>query len=328
MKTKAIDNTKLGIFVMAGVLFMIITLYMIGKNRNLFGATFTIKAVVSNVDGLVPGNNVRFKGIDVGTVKDITLLNDSSIYVTLTIDNNMKPYIRQNALASIGTDGLMGNKLLNINSGTGTARVVEEGSLIQSLKPIETDEMLRTLSTTNENLERITHNLREITVKLNTSKSLWNLLSDTVVTYDLRSAIKDFRRSGENLANLTLTTDRMINRFDTDSGLAGTIFTDTTLSAKLEYSLNKIREASDRTSDMMKNLESVISHLKEGEGTAGLLLTDTTLRNTLLRSGRNVEEGTARFNENMEAMKSNFLFKGYFKKQEKEARKAAKTQDQ
>lgn len=323
MKTKTIDNTKLGLFVLAGVLFLIVTLYMIGKNRNLFGSTFTMKAVLSNVNGLVAGNNVRFKGIDVGTVKNITLLNDSSIYVTLTIDNDMKPYIKQNAMASVGTDGLMGNKLVNINSVPGTSPTVEEGSVIQSLKPIETDEMLRTLSTTNENLERISHNLREITVKLNTSSSLWNLLSDTVITYDLRNGVKDFRRAGSNLADLTHTTDLMINRFNSGSGLAGTIFTDTTLSEKLSYSVNKIQEASDRTSLMMENLESVIANLKEGEGTAGLLLADTTLRNTLLRSGQNVEEGTARFNENMEAMKSNFLFRGYFKKLEKEEKKAA-----
>jgi phospholipid/cholesterol/gamma-HCH transport system substrate-binding protein len=203
MKTKTIDNTKLGLFVLAGVLFLIVTLYMIGKNRNLFGSTFTMKAVLSNVNGLVAGNNVRFKGIDVGTVKSITLLNDSSIYVTLTIDNAMKPYIKQNAMASVGTDGLMGNKLVNINSVPGKSPTVEEGSVIQSLKPIETDEMLRTLSTTNENLERISHNLREVTVKLNTSSSLWNLLSDTVITYDLRNGVKDFRRAGSNLADLT-----------------------------------------------------------------------------------------------------------------------------
>ena len=135
MKTKATDNAKLGIFVMAGVVFLIVTLYMIGKNRNLFGSTFTIQASVNNVNGLVPGNNVRFKGIDVGTVKSIALHDDSSIYVTLTIDDKMKPYIKQNALASISTDGLMGNKILNINSQTGDALAVEEGSLTPIPKP-------------------------------------------------------------------------------------------------------------------------------------------------------------------------------------------------
>lgn len=324
MKTKAVDNAKLGIFVLMGVLFLIVTLYIIGKNRNLFGATFTIKASVNNVNGLVPGNNVRFKGINVGTVRSISIADDTSIYVTMTIDDYMKQYIKQNALASVGTDGLMGSKLININSGTGVAPPVEEGSLIQSRKPIETDEMLRTLNTTNNNLERITNSLREITAKLNSSKSLWNLLSDTVVTDDLKSAVKDFRKAGSNTADLTRDAKNMVHRFDEGEGLVGTLFTDTTLSEKLNYSLIKIQQASDNTSRMMENLESVIAELKKGEGTAGLILADTTLRNKLIRSALNVEEGTARFNENMEAMKSNFLFRGYFKKQEKEQRKEDK----
>jgi phospholipid/cholesterol/gamma-HCH transport system substrate-binding protein len=324
MKTKKIDNTKLGMFVLAGVLFMIVTLYMIGKNRNLLGASFTIKAIVNNVNGLVPGNNVRFKGIDVGTVKAITVSDDTSIFVIMTIDEKMKPYIKQNALASIGTDGLMGNKLININAQHGDAPPVKEGSIIQSRKPIETDEMLRTLSTTNSNMERITNNLKEITVKLNSSNSLWNLLSDTVITHDLKDAVRDFRRAGSNTADLTFGAKTMITRFDKGEGLVGTLFTDTLLSSRLDYSLFKIQQSSDKTLGMMENLESVIAKLKAGEGTAGLILVDTTLRSKLIRSAGNVEQGTSRFNDNMEALKSNFLFRGYFKKQKKEERKKSK----
>jgi phospholipid/cholesterol/gamma-HCH transport system substrate-binding protein len=234
----------------------------------------------------------------------------------------MKPYIRENAMASIGTDGLMGNKLLNINSVPGDARPVEQGSVIQSQKPIETDEMLRTLNTTNNNLERISYNLKEVTVKLNNSKSLWNLLSDTLITLDLRNAVRDFRRSGSNLAEVTQTTKNIVSRFDRGDGLAGALFTDSTLTQSLAASLANIQQASDKASHMVENLETVIAQLKSGEGTAGLLLSDTTLRNALLRSGENVEEGTARFNQNMEALKTNFFFKGYFKKLEKEERKS------
>ena len=85
MKTKGIDNVKLGIFVMAGLVFFIFSLYMIGKNRNFFGDTFTIQASFRNVDGLTPGNNVRFSGIDVGTVRRIEIESDTSILVTMVI---------------------------------------------------------------------------------------------------------------------------------------------------------------------------------------------------------------------------------------------------
>ena len=152
MSTKQVNNAKVGLFVIAGIIFLVFTLYMIGKNRNLFGSTFTIRALVSNVNGLVPGNNVRFKGIDVGTVKTIKVENDTAISIVMTIDKSIKRYLKKNAIASIGTDGLMGNKLININSQDGEALLIEEGDVIYSKKPIETDEMLRTLNTTNTNI--------------------------------------------------------------------------------------------------------------------------------------------------------------------------------
>lgn len=317
MKTKATDNVKLGLFVLAGLVFLIVTLYMIGKNRNLFGSTFTIKASMNTVNGLTPGNNVRFKGIDVGTVKDIELAGDSSILVVMVIDDKVRPYIKQNAIASIGTDGLMGNKLVNINSQSESAPPVGEGAVIRSREPIETDEMLRTLNTTNNTVERVTRNLDEITVKLNSSKSLWNLLADTLITHDLKQAVSDFRDAGAHTAAMTANAKEIVSRFGTGEGLAGTLFTDTTLTHRLDNSMTKIQAASEKTAVMMDNLESVIEGLKSGEGTAGLLLSDTTLRDALMQSALQVQQGTTRFNENMEALKSNFLFRRYFRKLEK-----------
>ena len=321
MKTKATDNTKLGLFVLAGLVFLIVTLYMIGKNRNMFGRTFMIKASMSTVNGLTSGNNVRFKGIDVGTVSRIELSDDSSIVVVMVIDEKVKPFIKENAVASIGTDGLMGNKLVNINSQRGSAPPVSHGSLIGSREPIETDEMLRTLNTTNNTIERVTRNLDEITLKLNNSNSLWTLLSDTVITNDLKQAASHFRRAGSQTAALTTNANKIVERFGSGDGLAGALFTDTLLVRKLDHSMTRLQTASDQTAAMMDNLESVIEGLKSGEGTAGLLLSDTALRNALMKSATQVEQGTTRFNENMEAMKSNFLFRRYFRKMEKQREK-------
>ena len=318
MKTKATDNVKLGFFVLAGVVFLILTLYMIGKNRNLFGNTFTIRASMSTVNGLTSGNNVRFKGINVGTVKEIILANDSSIFVVMVIDTRIKPYIKQNAIASIGTDGIMGNKLVNINSQAAPAPPVLEGSIILSEVPIETDQMLRTLNTTNNTIERVTRNLDEITLKLNSSNSLWNLISDTLITRDLKNAVRDFRTTGSNTAALTDNAKEIVQRFGSGEGLAGTLFTDTTLTASLEISMKKLQTASEKAAVTMDTLESVIIGLKAGQGTVGLLLSDTLFRETMMQSALHVEQGTARFNENMEALKMHALFRKYFRKMEKE----------
>jgi len=324
MKTKPTDNIKLGLFVLAGLMFLVVTLYLIGKNRNLFGSTFTIQASMHAVNGLTPGNNVRFKGIDVGTVKAIELAGDSAILVTMVIDDKVRPYIKQNAIASIGTDGIMGNKLVNINSPSKAAPPLEHGSVIRSMEPIETDEMLRTLNTTNNTIERVTRNLDEITTKLNSSNSLWNILSDTVITQDLKQAVSDFRDAAAHTSSLTENANKIVIRFGSGEGLAGTLFTDTTLTHRLDHSMERIQEASEKTVVMMNNLDSVISGLKSGEGTAGLLLSDTTLRHALMESALQVQQGTTRFNENMEALKSNFLFRSYFRKLEKRGAKELK----
>lgn len=318
MKTKATDNVKLGLFVLAGLVFLVVTLYLIGKNRNLFGRTFTIKASMNTVNGLTPGNNVRFKGIDVGTVKDIQIAGDSAVLVVMIIDKKVQPNIKQNSLATIGTDGLMGSKLININSQPSSAPPVREGSVILSREPIETDEMLRTLNTTNITIERVTRNLDEITTKLNSSKSMWNLISDTLITSDLKEAVSEFKNAGVHTAALTANAREVVNRFGSGEGLAGTLFTDTTLTRKLENSMTKLQLASEKTAGMMDNLESVMKGLKSGDGTAGLLLSDTTLRDALMESALQVEQGTTRFNENMEALKSNFLFRRHFRKLEKQ----------
>ena len=322
MKNKGAENIKVGTLVLGGLLFLIITLYMIGKNRSLLGKTFTITAVVHNVNGLVPGNNVRFKGIDVGTVKSIDVTNDTLINVVMIIEDRMKPFIKKNAIASIGTDGLMGNKLVNINSLPDHSAPIEEGDIIQARVPVETDEMLRTLNTTNSNIEKITHNLYEISTKLNKSESLWTLLSDSVITKDLKLAVTDLRRAGRNTAELTATARNIAKTFEEGNGVAYQLFTDTTLSGQLASSINKIEEASNNTTVIVNDLKKVISGMKQGEGTAGLLLTDSAFRQNLYNSSVNVEQGTARFNQNMEALKTHFLFRKYFKKMEAEEQKA------
>jgi len=325
--TKTINNMKLGLFVFAGFLFLIFSLYMIGRNRNLFGSTFSVSVRFNNINGLVPGNNVRYSGIDVGTVDRIDLINDTSVLVTMVIDKSASGHIKKNALASIGTDGLMGNKLVSIKSQPGDSPPVGDGDEIQSRKPVETDEMLQTLNTTNENIAVITHNLKEITGKLNSRNSFWNFLSDTLIVQDLKHAVSSIRRAGANTERFTGDAAKMVHTLEEGKGLANTIFTDTALVRQLSGSLREIQKASRDLSVTTAQLKESIDKAGHGEGTLGVLLTDTATANNLRKTLKNVEQGTSRFNENMEAMKHNWLFKGYFKDQEKKKAAEDKKKD-
>lgn len=321
---KSIENSKLGLFVVAGLVFLVFSLYMIGKNQSLFGTTFAVTAEFNNVNGLVPGNDVRLTGIEVGTVDRIDIISDSTVQVRMLIQIKYKGYIRQNAIATVGTDGLMGNKLINIKSMPGASPMIDEGSEILTRKPVETDEMLQTLNTTNENVAVITANLKEITTRLNQSNSLWSILSDTVMASDLRKVVKDIRAAGISTSGLTRDASEMVKKFKNGRGPAMALFTDTLMTQKLQKSLNEIERASKNLNDASRDLSATMRKVEKGKSPAGVVLTDSLSAEHMRQTLVNIEQGTARFNENMEAMKHNWLFKGYFKDQEKEKKKAEK----
>src|SRR5438874_5994764 len=148
MRKEVYRNIRLGIFVTVGMLFLIIGLYFVGDNKNMFSSTFMVRTTFNDVGGLQTGNNVRFSGINVGTVDKIEIKNDTAVEVEMQIQKKLKNIIRKNSLATIGTDGLMGSKLVNIAAGSSDSPIVAEGDNIPSVKSVDTEKMLRTLELT------------------------------------------------------------------------------------------------------------------------------------------------------------------------------------
>ncbi|MEO7313921.1 MAG: MlaD family protein, partial [Ginsengibacter sp.] len=167
MAKKAMNNVKLGAFVLAGLVFLVVLLYMIGRNQNMFGSNFILIAHFENVQGLKAGNNVRYGGIDVGTVKKINILNDTMMEVVMTIDEKMKSIIHKNALASIGTDGLVGNKVVNMVSAKQPSSPVEDGDIIATKSLSDMDEMLETLDKTNNDINIIAGEMKTAMQRVN-----------------------------------------------------------------------------------------------------------------------------------------------------------------
>lgn len=317
LKKEGSRNIRLGIFVLAGTVFLIVALYMIGNKRNLFSNTFLLRADFKTVNGLMVGHNVRYAGIDVGTVKTISFINDSAVSVIMMIEEKYQPNIRKNAIAAIGTDGLMGNKLVNISPGNGSAETVEDGDVLASLQPLETDEMIRTLSRTNENMRIITEDLKRITEKINNSNSLWSLLSDTIVADNIRQAIVNIQVTGQNSAVVTGDLTRITKDIRSGKGSVGALITDTAMYGQLRQSIVNIQLVSDRVAVLSGDMSMLSNQVKSGQGTVGMLMMDTSFVSNLNASVVNLKEGTAGFNDNMEALKHSFLLKRYFRKQEK-----------
>lgn len=325
MGAESTKNYRVGLFVLTGTVLLILTLYLIGVKQNLFGSTFTLRVEFHNVNGLMPGNNVRFTGIDIGTVESVEIINDSTVLVTMVIENKVQDFIKKNSLAAVGTDGLMGNKLVNIFSVKGSAEVVEDGDLLMSKPALNTDDMMKTLNTTNNTIRDISLQIKNMVERLNSTNSLWNILMDTTLAENVKQAIVSIKITGEKSAIITGDLSRVVKHVKEGKGSIGGLLMDTVLSSGIQQSIVNIQLISDTLARVSGDLSRISSGIRQGEGAIGTLLMDTSFVSNLNKSMRNVEQGTKDFGENMEALKHNILLRGYFKKKAKEQSKAKAT---
>jgi phospholipid/cholesterol/gamma-HCH transport system substrate-binding protein len=321
MSQETSKNIRVGAFVLVGTVLLIFTLYLIGAKQNLFGSTFELKSQFKNVNGLMPGNNVRFTGIDIGTVKTVEIINDSTVDVTMVIEDKVQAFIKKNATAMVGTDGLMGNKLINISSSIEAAESVEDGDFLVSKSPLGTDDMMRTLNITNENVKDITIDLKNIVHRLNSPNTLWSILMDTIVADNVKQAIVNIKVTGERSAIITGDLSRIVKHIKDGKGTIGALIADTTMAVKLNQSIVNIKLITDSLALVTGDIHYITAKIKKGEGGIGTVLMDTTFVNNLNATMKNVKSGTKNFDENMEALKHNILLRNYFKKKEKEAKK-------
>lgn len=322
MAKKTLNLVKLGLFATAGIGFLILVLYVIGKNQNLFGKTFILKARFENVHGLMRGNNIRFGGIDAGTVGNVQVLNDTTIEVTLLVKTGMRNYIHNNANVTITTDGLMGNKLINIVPVKSPAPLVTEGDILFGSKATDPDHMLEVLNKTNEDVAITAGQLKETIQRINESKVVWKILNDQSLPLNIRASLARIKSTSENLDGMTGDLSSIIKDVKNGKGTVGALLTDTTLITNLNDAINKIKTIGESADTVTARINAFVSSVDDKisneNGTVNALLGNKEMRDYLSGSLRNIEEGTRSFNENMEALRHSFLFRGYFKKLERQ----------
>lgn len=326
-KTKN-QKLRLGVFVILGSLLFIAAIYFIGARKNLFAKTFIVSSNFKNVNGLMQGNNVRYSGINVGTVKSISMINDSTINVSMLIEEKMMNHIKKDAIATIGSDGLVGNMIVNIIPGEGSAAVVTSGDTIASYSKIGTNEMLNTLSTTNENAALLTSKLLNITNAITSGKgTLGMLINDTIASNELKQTIHYLKLTSLEANKTMQEINGIVGALDVDNSVASVLLSDSIQAQKVTKMITNLNQSSEDIKKVIDNLNETITGFKEGEGALNYITEDKELVESLKESIENINEGTDKFNQNMEALKHNFLTRGYFRKLERQAKKEAKNEN-
>lgn len=203
MKKNTSNKIKLGIFTSLGIMVLILGIYFIGERQQLFRGTFRLNGVFKDVAGLQAGSNVRFSGVNVGTVDNIRIVSDTSVKVEILIDESTRKFIKKDAVASIGSDGLMGNKILIIIPGTGGKKEIENNDIIETVQPINMDDVILSLKTTIDNSSDITGNLSKITSNIQSGKgTIGRLLMDRSLEQNFDSSIVNLKQGLSGLKNL------------------------------------------------------------------------------------------------------------------------------
>jgi len=322
-KKTSLNNFKLGIFVMAGLVFLVLLLYFIGRNRNLFGSSYSLRARFVNVQGLKPGNNVRYSGIDVGTVKSVSIFNDSLVEVRMILNSDMRKVIHSNAVAWIGTDGFVGNKVLNIIPSSEAAPFAKDNDVLASRKALDTDEMLRTLSRTNGDAAVIASELKQTIQRINASEGLWSLLNDQQLPAAIRQSALNIQSATARANSLSREMQDLLAGVKAGQGSLGILLKDSSFAQEITKTASRISSAAAHTDSLVLSMRTEFNQLNNeiisGNGTIHTLLKDSSSAARVKTTLLNIEAGTDNFNQNMEALKHSFLLRGYFRKQAKTA---------
>lgn len=308
-----------GIFIFLGLLIFILGIFTLGSQKKVFVESFSINVVFDDIQGIKAGNNVWFSGVKIGTIKKIQFYGTSQVQVYMSIEEKAHQYIHKDAVASIASDGLIGNKIIVITGGNPKFPFVEDGDRLRVNTSLSTDEMMKTLQVNNKNLVDITSDFKILSKNLVDGKGAAGaLLADEQIAENFKAIVLNLKNTTVAANKMALELDAFTKTLNTKGGLADNLLTDKEVFAKLQTSVNELQKTAQSASALTENLNQASSKLNQSDNAAGLLLNDQKTAEQVKMIMKNLEGSSKKLDENMEALQHNFLLKGFFKKKARE----------
>ena len=325
-KKEIAQQIRLGAFVLAGLTLLLISVFFIGSENNIFSRTFTVSAVFRNVEGLKAGDNVWLSGVKIGTVSDVNIVSEGKVVVNLALKHKQNQFIQTDAIASIGSDGLVGSKIVVIRPGKSN-RTVSETDTLSTISPTDSQDLMELAKDVGENTRTLTSDLRTIASRISDGQGIvGELLTDGTIAQEIRAAVLNLRTTGTNTARASAELQSLIHELRSGPGLLPMLISDTGYANTFQNALARIEKVSVNAGEVSKRLESLTSKIDDKNNAVGVLLADTVVAGQLKNTIENAEQASHKLDENMEALQHNFLFRGFFRRQERrEAREASET---
>jgi phospholipid/cholesterol/gamma-HCH transport system substrate-binding protein len=319
-----------GIFIVLGLAIFIWTVLTLGSQKNTFQKSIAIKTYFKNVNGLQKGNNIWFSGVKVGTIENVSLIGNGKVEVDMNINQSSVPYIHKNAKAKLSSDGLIGNKIIEIYGGSAQAPQISSGDILNNEELLSTDAIMATLSKNNDNLLAITDNLKIISNKMAEGKgSVGKLLNDETFADELTKTVVTLKSAAVNLQQLSANVSHYTARLNDSGTLANDLVSDTLIFSKLRSTVGKFQEMADKSNEVISSLQGAANTVNEGlknpNTPAGMLLGDEKTASSLKATLQNLQSASVKLNDDLEAVQHNFLLRGFFRKKAKAEKAASDT---
>lgn len=279
-------ETVVGIFVVGSLLALLVMVLIIAQQERLWEKKVGYRAIFKNIGGLKEGSEVRLAGYTVGNVKKITIDPQGQLIVTFEVIGKYSSRVRGDSKATIGYQGLLGDKTLDLTAGTPDQPEVPPDGLVASVEPLDLTEMLTKAQPALENVQKILNNLasisdsltkpnsgfnksmeelRQIVSKINKGQgSLGQLLNDPVL----------YRESAQAVANIRKVSAAL----EESKGALGALVNDPAFKAEMLKTVANLQEATSRFPDLVKKADAFIQQLQRaGKALPGLVNSATTM---------------------------------------------------
>ncbi|MFZ5451222.1 MAG: MlaD family protein [Thermodesulfobacteriota bacterium] len=279
-------ETVVGIFVVASLAALLVMVVIIAQQERLWEEHVEYKAIFKNISGLKVGSEVRLAGVTVGNVRGINIDPQGKIILTFEVVGKYRSQIRQDSRATIGFQGLLGDKSLDLSAGSPTQPEIPPEGTVTSIEPFDITELISKASPTFENVQKVLDNLfkiseamtkpggdfnksmlqlSQIVTKINQGKgTVGQLLNDPVLYREAAQAMVNIRKFARNL--------------EENKGALGTLLNDPAFQEDLRKTMANFREASSRLPVLMKKAEAFIEQLQRaGKGLPALVTSGETM---------------------------------------------------
>lgn len=311
-----------GLLLTASTVILAGAILTIGDVNATFTRKIDVSVVFEGVNGLQEGDNIWYSGVKVGIVRSLAFTGRSEVQVDLLVDRKATEFIHADALVKIGSDGLIGNRIVVIYGGTTEAPTLVDGDVLHVGTSVSTEDIMTMLQRNNENLLAITTDLKDVTGGVRRGEgTLGKLLTDEELYTRVTNTVGTLETASADAGKMTASLSTFAGKLNAPGGLPNALVTDRTSYASLTRTVSELEKTGDRASVLVDGLATSAANTKTP---VGALLHDEAAGTDVKVALDNLARSTALLEDNLKALQHNFLFRGYFRKQERAAAKARK----